>query len=89
MCLQHLPMGYCVLWSRNALSYAIGIAKEVDDQVFSKYDVSQIHANKLDKKSIMMYPVPEALSKGDFRIGWNNGLSDVDKKFIAKLYPRK
>lgn len=63
--------------------------EEVDEQVFSKYDISQIRSNKLDKKSIMMYPVPEALSKGDFRIGWNNGLSDADKKFIAKLYPKK
>lgn len=63
--------------------------EEVDEQVFSKYDISQIRSNNLDKKSIMMYPVPEALSKGDFRIGWNNGLSDADKKFISKLYPKK
>jgi len=63
--------------------------EEVDDQVFSKYDISQIRANKLDKKSIMMYPVPEALSKGNFAIGWNNGLSEADKKFITKLYPKK
>ena len=63
--------------------------EEVDEQVFSKYDISQIRTNKLDKKSIMMYPVPETLSKGDFSIGWNNGLSDADKKFIAKLYPKK
>lgn len=63
--------------------------EEVDSQVFDKYDISQIRANKLDKKSIMMYPVPEALSKGNFSIGWNNGLSEADKKFIAKLYPKK
>lgn len=63
--------------------------EEVDEQVFSKYDISQIRAGKLDKRSIMMYPVPEKLTKGDFQIGWNNGLSDADKKFIAKLYPKK
>lgn len=63
--------------------------EEVDEQVFSKYDITQIRANKLDKKSIMMYPVPEKLTKGDFHIGWNNGLSAEDKKFIAKLYPKK
>ncbi len=63
--------------------------EEVDDQVFSKYDISQIRANKLDNKSIMMYPVPNALTKGDFAIGFNTGLSESDKKFIAKLYPKK
>jgi serralysin len=63
--------------------------EEVDEQVFDKYDISQIRANKLDKKSIMMYPVPEALSVGHFSIGWNNDLSEGDKKFIAKLYPKK
>lgn len=62
---------------------------DVDEQVFGKYDISQIRAGKLDKKSIMMYPVPEALTKGHFSIGWNNGLSDADKKFIAKLYTKK
>ena len=62
--------------------------EEVDDQVFSKYDISQIRSNKLDKKSIMMYPVPEQLTKGDYHVGWNNGLSAEDKKFIARLYPK-
>ena len=62
--------------------------EEVDEQVFSKYDISQIRANKLDKKSIMMYAVPNSLTKGDYEIGWNNGLSEADKKFIAKLYKK-
>ena len=63
--------------------------EEVDSQVFDKYDISLIRANKLDKKSIMMYPVPEELTKGNYSIGWNTGLSEADKKFIAKLYPKK
>lgn len=63
--------------------------EEVDEQVFSKYNKSQIRANRLDKKSIMMYPVPEALTKGAYKIGWNEALSEGDKKFIAKLYPKK
>jgi hypothetical protein len=63
--------------------------EEVDEQVFSKYDRSMIRANKLDKKSIMMYEVPEELTKGDFSIEGNDFLSEADKKFIAKLYPNK
>ncbi|MBL7703292.1 MAG: peptidase M12 [Ferruginibacter sp.] len=63
--------------------------REVDEQVFSKYDKSEIRANKLDKKSIMMYEVPEELTIGDFTIESNVVLSEADKKFIAKLYPKK
>ena len=61
----------------------------MDEQVFSKYDISQLRSNKLAKRSIMMYPVPQGLLKGNFLIGWNNGLLEADKKFIAKLYPKK
>ena len=63
--------------------------EEVDEQVFSKYDRNLIRANKLDKKSIMMYALPEELTKGDFSIESNDFLSEADKKFIAKLYPKK
>lgn len=62
--------------------------EEVDEQVFDKYDISLLRANIFDKDSIMMYPVPENLTKGKFSIGWNSNLSAADKKFIAKLYPR-
>lgn len=63
--------------------------EEVDAQVFDIYDISQIRASKIDKKSIMMYPVPNQLTTGNYEIGWNNGLSDADKKFIRKVYPKK
>jgi hypothetical protein len=63
--------------------------EEVDEQVFDKYDVSQLRSNQVDKDSIMMYPVPEELTKGRFSIGWNGNLSAADKKFIAKIYPKK
>ena len=63
--------------------------KVVNEQGFSKYDRSLIRANKLDKKSIMMYSVPEELTIGDFSIEPNDFLSEADKKFIAKLYPKK
>lgn len=62
---------------------------EVDEQVFGKYDISQLRTNKLDKDSIMMYSVPDKLTIGNFSIDWNPTLSKADKKFIAKLYPKK
>ncbi len=62
--------------------------EEVDSQVFDKYDSNIIRASNLDRKSIMMYPVPEALTKGRYAIGWNTELSPADKKFISLIYPK-
>lgn len=61
--------------------------EEVDEQVFFKYDESQIRANKMDSKSIMMYAVPEELTTGNYSVPWNDRLSAADKKFIASIYP--
>lgn len=62
---------------------------EVDDQVFYKYDKHIIRGSRLDKKSIMMYAVPEELTKGRYSVGFNNDLSKEDKAFIGKLYPKR
>ena len=65
-----------------------GWSKEkVDEQVFKKYSKSIVRATKVDKKSIMMYPIPNDITTGDFEVGWNNDLSDIDKQFIGKLDP--
>ncbi|MBC8033604.1 MAG: hypothetical protein H7Y03_05625 [Chitinophagaceae bacterium] len=61
--------------------------EEVDSQVFSYYDRNLIRASKVDRKSIMMYAVPNELTKGNYQIGWNTDFSPADKKFIAKVYP--
>ncbi len=42
-----------------------------------------------DKNSIMCYPVSDALTVGHYEIGWNRELSETDKTFIAKVYPKK
>jgi serralysin len=63
--------------------------EEVDDQVFAKYDRDLVRASKVDKKSIMMYPIPNTITRGDFEVGWNDKLSEGDKKFIGKMYPKK
>jgi hypothetical protein len=63
--------------------------EEVDAQVFDKYDKDLIRGSKVDKKSIMMYPVPNELTKGNYEIGWNTDLSKSDKEFITKLYPKR
>jgi hypothetical protein len=62
---------------------------EVDEQVFKKYSIDQIRGTKVDKHSIMMYPIPNEITIGNFEVGWNNDLSAGDKKFMSKMYPKK
>src|SRR5262249_28942140 len=59
----------------------------IDFNMFQTYDRDQTAHTKVDKRSIMMYPIPAKYTKGKFVVGLNDGLSETDKKFIAKMYP--
>lgn len=61
--------------------------EEVDFQVFQKYNRLLTQFSEFDPTSIMMYPVPEEITIGDFQVGWNRSLSDTDKAFIGQVYP--
>jgi serralysin len=61
--------------------------EEVDFQVFQRYSKNITNFSEFDPQSIMMYPVPEEITTGNFSVGWNRNLSDLDKKFIGQLYP--
>jgi serralysin len=63
--------------------------EEVDEQVFKKYSLNAVRGTKIDKTSIMMYPIPNDITIGDYEVGWNTELSPDDKKFINKVYPKK
>jgi hypothetical protein len=63
--------------------------EEVDEQVFAKYDADSIRGTAIDKQSIMMYPIPNSITIGDYIVGWNSNLSEEDKTFIGKMYPKK
>lgn len=60
----------------------------VNVNVFAKFDRTEMEATKFDSESIMLYPVPEQLTVGNFSVGWNDDLSELDKKKIAETYPR-
>ena len=36
----------------------------------------------------MEYPIDNELTKGDFEVGFNRELSQIDKDFISKTYPK-
>lgn len=60
----------------------------VDANLFAKYEKHSVDATEFDPHSIMLYPVPNQLTLGDYEIGWNGNLSELDKQKIAELYPR-
>lgn len=60
---------------------------DVDNNLFRKYSADITAFSEFDPKSIMLYPVPNEHTIGDFEIGWNTELSAMDKAFIATIYP--
>lgn len=65
-----------------------GWGKElVDHNVLKRYCESEIVFSRHDPTSIMQYPVPNYLTRGDYEIGWNLELSAGDKALISKMYP--
>ncbi len=60
---------------------------DVDIQVFQRYDLDQLRFSEFDRDSIMLYPVPEEITVGNFSVGWNRRLSALDKQYIGTLYP--
>jgi hypothetical protein len=59
----------------------------VDVNIFQKYSADRTQHTEFDPHSIMLYPVPNELTVGEFEVGWNSSLSDLDREFIGVLYP--
>lgn len=61
----------------------------VDHNMFDTYDVGQINGTVVDKKSIMLYFIPNEWTTDGFSSKENTELSDIDKSFIGatKNYP--
>jgi hypothetical protein len=62
--------------------------EEVDQQIFAIYDRNITRFSMFDRESIMLYPVPEELTIGDYSVDPNYRLSKGDQEFIAATYPR-
>lgn len=60
----------------------------IDRNIFARYSESQTQFTSFDRNSIMAYAVPNSLTLGDWEIGWNTRLSEVDKRFISEQYPK-
>ena len=90
---EHQNPAGAIPWDREAVYAYYGGAPnywsrdQVDQNLFRKYDVDQTRFSALDLASIMLYPIPNEHTVGDFEVGSNGELSDPDKEFIATIYP--
>lgn len=62
--------------------------EKVNSNVFERYDANILKATAFDPKSVMIYTIQGKFTGGRFEVDWNNELSEMDKAFIATLYPR-
>jgi hypothetical protein len=60
--------------------------EQVDVNLFQKYSRNITQFSQFDPRSIMLYSIPDALTIGDYAVGWNRVLSDMDKQFIGTMY---
>ncbi|PGT76829.1 hypothetical protein COD15_03130 [Priestia megaterium] len=64
-------------WSREA----------VYNNVLKRYSREETNSSRFDKASIMLYAIDDDLTLGDYAVGWNTKLSEIDKQFINSIYP--
>jgi hypothetical protein len=64
-------------------------AEDVDESVLRKFESDKTTYTAYDKQSIMHYPVPNTITIGDWEVGLNTMISDKDKAFMRKAYPKR
>jgi hypothetical protein len=90
---EHQNPATDIPWNKEAVYryYAArGWSKEVVDQnIFRKYEKAQTQYSAFDRESIMLYSIPaELLTDPSKAVGWNRVLSQTDKDFMKKVYPK-
>jgi hypothetical protein len=64
-------------WSRN----------DVDRNLFEPYSRDRTQFSRFDPQSVMLYPIPQEHTVGDYSVGFNRELSETDRQFIGTIYP--
>jgi serralysin len=59
----------------------------IENNIFKRYDQTEVATTPTDPDSIMMYPIPATWTTDGFSVGLNTNLSDADRRFIAGAYP--
>jgi len=92
---EHQSPGAEIPWDKEAVyRYYMGppnnwSKSEIDLNLFQRYGQEVTQFTKFDPKSIMLYPIPNEFTVGDFEVGWNRELSAMDREFVAAIYPKE
>lgn len=87
---EHTSPACKIEWNKNAvLNASHGDRKKADLNYLLQVDKSKVRCSKYDPKSIMVYNVPFNLMKNRVRTMRGRDLSDMDKEWASKFYPRK
>ena len=62
--------------------------EEVDHNLFAKYSETVTQFTEFDRESIMLYPIPNEFTVGDWWAGRNTKPSARDVAFLAEQYPK-
>jgi hypothetical protein len=88
---EHQSPGVRIPWDKpKVYAYYAGLgwpSAMVDEQVLLAHSPAAMQWSRFDPDSIMLYPVDEALTIGNWSVGWNRTLSDGDRAFIRAQYP--
>ncbi|MCB0126308.1 MAG: hypothetical protein KDE58_28820 [Caldilineaceae bacterium] len=92
---EHQNPATNVPWNKEAVyAYYAGppnnwSRQQTDVNLFTRYSATLTQFSRFDRDSIMLYPIPNEFTKGDFAVGWNRALSPQDQQFAATLYPQQ
>lgn len=90
---EHQNPATNVPWNKEAVyAYYAGppnnwSRQQTDINLFTRYSATLTQFSEFDRDSIMLYPIPNEFTIGDFEVGWNRVLSVADKQFAGTLYP--
>jgi len=91
---EHLSPVNTINWDKpKVYDYYMGppnnwTRKQVNEQVLNAYKPRDVRNTRYDPLSIMHYPVDAALTTDGQAVGVNLTLSDKDKTFIRRIYPK-
>lgn len=61
--------------------------EDVDRLYFARLDRTQSRFSEFDTESVMIYPIHQKWTIGDYEVPWRHELSAGDKEFLGKCYP--
>lgn len=90
---EHQNPEVAIPWDREAVYRYYGgppnnwSRADVELNLFEPYSRDRTQFSRFDPQSIMLYPIPEDHTIGDYAVGFNRELSETDRSFIGTVYP--